>query len=275
MNTTTSTNKSPWIFFLLVFVLTIPFWLLSTVLRVGGLPDNLPVTDIGATFVPLIAAAILIYREEGFAGVKRLLIRTFDFGRIDKKLWYLPIIFLMPLLYLLTYVIMRWVGLPVPTEWHISPMIIVVFLAFFFAAAGEELGYMGYAIDPMQKQMGALTAALIMGTLWAIWHYPSMIELGQPAGLMIFGTLFTIAIRVLNVWLYNNTGASVFAVILFHAIGNTSRTAFPGGRPAFEIADAAVGYSLVIIAAVVVVFLWGTKTLAKYRYAKKSTNGLP
>lgn len=268
MNKTTSTNRSPWIFFLLVFVLTTPFWLLSTVIKVGGLPDNLPVTDIGATLVPLIAAVILTYREEGFAGVKRLLKRTFDFGRIKQKAWYLPIIFLMPFLYLLTYVIMRWIGLSVPTEWRISPLIILVFLAFFFAAAGEELGYTGYAIDPMQKQMGALTAALIMGILWAIWHYPSMIELGQPIGLMIWGTLFTIAIRVLNVWLYNNTGGSVFAVILFHAIGNTSRTAFPGGRPAFEIADAAVGYSLVIITAIIVILLWGAKTLAKYRYAK-------
>lgn len=275
MNKTTSTNKSPWIFFLLVFVLTTPFWLLSTVIKVGGLLDNLPVTDIGATFVPLISAAILIYREEGFAGLKRLLKRMFDFNRIKNKQWYLPIIFLIPFLYLLTYVIMRWMGLPVPAEWHISPLILLVFLAFFFAAAGEELGYMGYAIDPMQKQLGALTAALIMGILWAIWHYPSMIELGQPVGLMIFGTLFTIAIRVLNAWLYNNTGGSIFAVILFHTIGNTSRTAFPGGRPAFEIADASIGYSLVVIAAVVVVFLWGTKTLAKYRYAKKSANGLP
>ncbi len=273
-NSTTNhpVKRYPLLFFLLVFLLTIPFWLLSAVIKVGGLPDNLPVTDIGATFVPLISAAILIYREEGWAGVKRLLKRTFDINRIKDKRWYLPIILLIPFLYLLTYIIMRLLGLPVPEEWHISPLILLVFIAFFFAAAGEELGYMGYAIDPMQKRFGALMAALIMGILWAVWHYPSMIELGQPIVLMIFGTLFTVAIRVINVWLYNNTGGSIFAVILFHAIGNTSRTAFPGGRPAFEIADAAVGYTLVIITTVIIIFLWGSRTLAQYRHTKVKNN---
>ncbi len=64
MTTGTSMRRSPLTFFLLVYVLTIPFWLLSTMVKVKGLPDNLPVTDVGATFVPLIAASILVYREE-------------------------------------------------------------------------------------------------------------------------------------------------------------------------------------------------------------------
>jgi hypothetical protein len=50
--------------------------------KVDGLPDSLPVTDIGATFVPLIAASILVYREEKLAGVKRLLRRAVDYRRI-------------------------------------------------------------------------------------------------------------------------------------------------------------------------------------------------
>lgn len=96
MNTGKSTDKSPLAFFVLVFALTTPFWALSTTLKVEGLPDNLPVTDIGATFVPLIAASILVYRKERFAGVKKLLRRTFDYERIKQKIWYVPIIFLMP-----------------------------------------------------------------------------------------------------------------------------------------------------------------------------------
>lgn len=43
----------------------------------------------------------------------------------------------------------RVIGLPVLTSWHIPPATPLIFLAFFFAAAGEELGYMGYAIDPI------------------------------------------------------------------------------------------------------------------------------
>jgi hypothetical protein len=84
--------------------------------EVKGLPQNLPVSDLLFTFVPLIAASILVYREERLDGLRRLLERVFDYKRIEQKFWYLPIIFLMPLLYLLTYGVMRLMGLPLPAD---------------------------------------------------------------------------------------------------------------------------------------------------------------
>lgn len=269
MSAATTQKRSPLLFFGLVFALTTPLWILSTRIKVEGLPDNLPVTDAGATFVPLLAAAVLVYREEKWDGVKKLLSKTLDCWKIKQKIWYVPIIFLMPFLYLLTYWIMRLVELPVPDRWQIPLTTPLIFLAFFCAAAGEELGYMGYAIDPMQHRWGALHAGMIMGSLWALWHFPSMIQLGQTPALMAWGFLATVAFRILYVWLYNNTGRSVFAVILFHAISNTGRTIFPGGRAHFELADAAVGYSVIILAAIVVLFLWGPATLAEYRYPRE------
>jgi len=254
-------------FFALIFALTTPFWVLSTMVRAEGLPDNLPVTDIGATFVPLIAASILVYRGEKMDGLKRLLSRTFDYKRIRNKIWYLPIIFLMPALYFLTYGVMRLIGLPVSITWAVPLLTPLIFLAFFIAAAGEELGYMGYMIDPMQNRWTALTTCLIMGPIWALWHFPSMIQLGQSPGLMAWGFVATVAFRILYVWLYNNTNRSVFGVILFHAISNTGRTIFPGGRSHFELSNAAVGYSIIVITAVIVTFLWGSRTLARYRFS--------
>jgi uncharacterized protein len=162
---------------------------------------------------------------------------------------------------------MHLIGLPVPSAWHLPATTPLIFLAFFFAAAGEELGYMGYAIDPMQDRLGSLNACLIMGLVHAIWHYPSMVLLGQSLPLMAWGTLFTIGIRILIVWLYNNTGKSVFIAILVHTIGNTARSIFPGGRSAFELGNAAVGYSLVVIAAIIVVLLWKPQTLSQYRFS--------
>ncbi len=269
MTANTSSERSPWIFFALVFALSVPFWVIDAIFPMHLPIDNLPVTDIGATFVPMIAASILVYREGGPGGVKRLLERAFDYKRITQKIWYIPIFFLMPLLYVLTYVIMRLIGLPVPAEYHIPLLVPLIFLAFFFAAAGEELGYTGYATDPMQVRYTALTASLIMGSIHAVWHYPSMIQVGQTPGLMVWGTLLTISFRVLTVWLYNNTGNSVCAAILFHAVTNTGRSVFPGGRSAYELADAIVGYWIITITAVIVVFLWGSKTLARFRYARK------
>ena len=80
----------------------------------------------------------------------------------------------MPLIYFLIYAVMRLMELPLPSETRIPFMTIpVLFVAFFIAAAGEELGYTGYAIDPMQDRWGALKAGIILGLIWAVWHYPS------------------------------------------------------------------------------------------------------
>jgi uncharacterized protein len=267
-NTTNATSKrSPYLFFVLVYALSIPLWIINVIYPIHIPVDNLPVTDILATFSPMVAASILVYREEGFGGVKNLLKRAFDYKRITKKAWYIPILFLMPFIYVLTYVIMRLVGLPVPTVWSPPLLTPLLFIAFFFAAAGEELGYTGYVTDPMQARYTALKASLIIGLIHAVWHFPSEISIGQTLGLFIWGgVILAISFRILTVWLYNNTG-SVFSAILFHAVTNTGRSIFPGSRSTFELWDGAIGYGLIAIATVIVVYLWGPKTLARFRYA--------
>ncbi len=265
----TGSGRSPWFFFILVYALSLPFWAINILFPLHLPVDNLPVTDIGATFVPMIAASILVYREGKPGGVKEFLKRILDYRRITNKIWYIPIFFLMPVLYILTYLIMRLAGLPVPAEYHIPFTLAFLFTAFFLAAAGEELGYSGYATDPMQTRFTALAASLIMGLIHAVWHYPSEIQMGHTPGLIFFGTLLTISFRILTVWIFNNTGSSVCATILFHAVTNTGRSVFPGSRSAYELADGAIGYSLIMITAVIVVFLWGSETFTRFRFTRK------
>lgn len=260
-----SPRKSPWLFFILVYVLSVPFWIVNIIYPMNLPIDNLPVTDIGATCMPLVAAAIIVYREGEPGGVRRFLARAFDFRRIKDTRWYIPILFLMPTLYVLTYWTMRLLGIPVPAEYHIPVTVPIIFLVFFLAAALEEMGYSGYATDPLQARYGALNAALIMGPIHMAWHWPSMIMLGQPPGLFVMGSLLTIGFRVLTVWIYNNAGHSVFATILFHAVTNTGRSVFPGSRAAYEMANGVVGYTFILIAAVVVALLWDRKTLTRFR----------
>jgi uncharacterized protein len=70
--------------------------------------------------------------------------------------------------------------------------------------------------------------------------------------------LETLAARVLIVWLYNNTGKSLFAAVLFHALSNISVALFPN-------ADSAVTGVLTVVVAGTVAFLWGARTLARFR----------
>ena len=230
---TTSTNQEqPWLFFALVYALSAPFWLMATQLRHCGLPDHLPITDVAAVFAPVTAAAWLCHRRDGWAGVRSLLTRAIDWRRVPGRRW-LAIAVLLPIgLCVATYLAMRWLGLPVPLTWSASTNLPVVFAFFFVSAAAEELGDTAYATDALQRRSTALVAALMIGTLWALWHLPSMIQPRQAPPLIVWGLGATVGFRVLWTWLYNSAGRSVFVVILTHAVFNTARTFFPGGRSA-------------------------------------------
>jgi CAAX protease family protein len=249
-------NRSPLKFFLLVFALSIPFWLIQ--------PRDWPIS--ASVGVPLLAALILVYREEGGGrGVRRLLSRVFDQWRIRKRIWYVPIIFLMPLLYLLTYVVMRLMGLPFPDEPYIPFLLIpLLFVLFFILAIGEEVGWTGYVTDPMQDRWNALPTGIILGLVTAIWHFVPLIQMDRTPTWIAWWSLGSISIRILTVWLYNNTGRSLFAAILFHAMNNLSFALFPNYGSHW---DPAVTGVITTIAAVIVTFLWGSRTLARYRYA--------
>ena len=113
----------------------------------------------------------------------------------------------------------------------------------------------------------------MIGPLWAIWHLPSMLVVGQGAHPVLWGLSATVAVRIINVRMYNNSGASVFAVILTHAVGSTARTGYPGGRAGYELGSGAVAYSIIMLFALSVVILWQPATLSRFlgRGAKKAT----
>ena len=90
----TAKKKLPFKFFLLVYGLSIPLWIVERFVNIKGLPLDIPAMEIFAAFTPLTVACILVHREEGKGAVKKLLLRIFDFSRIRKKIWYVPIIFL-------------------------------------------------------------------------------------------------------------------------------------------------------------------------------------
>ncbi|MBW4621698.1 MAG: hypothetical protein KME17_20330 [Cyanosarcina radialis HA8281-LM2] len=158
-------NRSPLTYFVLTFALSIPFWAVGALTDFQLLP-GIPVSALGILCV-VGAASILVYRENGFAGIAELLKRSFDFKRVRAKIWYVPIILLMPCIMVLSYVLMRSMGVLLPTPQFSSTKTIALFVVFFIAALSEELGWSGYAIDPLQARWGALQGSLLLGAI--VW----------------------------------------------------------------------------------------------------------
>jgi len=263
VKTSAPLKRSPLAFFVLVFALALPFWLLGAFVKNVPLPINLPISAL-QFICPLIAALILVYREEKLGGVERLLKRVFDFKRIKHKIWYIPTIFLMPLNMVLSYGVMLLLGRSLPEPFLSLQLIPIFFVIFFLAAACEEVGWTGYVTDPLQNRWSALTTSLILGSIWAIWHVIPELQANPPA--WVAGQFFsTIGVRLLIVWLYNNTGKSVFAAILFHDMVNVSEFSFPNYGSYYA---PAISGAITAVIAVIVTFLWGPKTLARYRFAR-------
>jgi|SRR5829696_603746 len=251
-------------FFLLIFVLSIPFWLVDVLTQLPkGIPINLPASSLMA-FNPLIAALILTYRYKKSAGIKDLVKTVFDHKRIKRKRWYVLAILLMPAMLFLSYWVMYLVGLPLPPSNILLLFVLMLFPVFFITAFGEEVGWLGYAIDPMQDRWGALYASMILGIVWALWHLWGYIQTNNGLEWVIWQFLGSIPLRILIVWVYNNTGKSILAGILFHAMINVSEFSFPNYGSHY---DPFISTIIFASAAAIVVFLWGPKTLTRYRCA--------
>lgn len=267
MRNSNSSSHSLVAFFVLTFLLSVPFYVLNALahLNVVAKPEMGAVYIALLTLTPVTSASILTFRSRGFQGVKELLGRVFDSKRIAQRRWYLVILLLWPLMYLLDLIWIVLLGMPVPPA--LAPLVAVpaVVPFFFLLAAGEEVGWMGYAFESMDTRGSALRAALSLGVFWAFWHVPFFVFL-MPGPFVLAAQLFTlVGTRVLIAWIFNNTGKSVFAATLFHALSNTALVAFPEIN-AITPWGSVVFCGLIMISAFVVTMLWGKQSLARYRF---------
>jgi membrane protease YdiL (CAAX protease family) len=246
-------------FFLLVFALSVPFWILGAVTDMQLMP-GLSISAL-MTFCPMAAALILRYRERGSAGATDLLRRSFDFRRIALVRWYIPVLLLMPAVSVLVYALMRWMDLPLPATQLPAAGSLLMALGFFVGALGEELGWSGYVLDALQAQWTALQAGMFLGLVAFLWHLVPLLLLQRSPTWIAWWSLYAVGARILIVWLYNNAGRSVFAVALFHATLNIAYMLFPVYGSHF---DMRLGGLVMALTAALVTAMWGSRTLSRF-----------
>jgi membrane protease YdiL (CAAX protease family) len=269
MNTNISKNSSLLNWVLLLFGLSVPLWVIGAIYDVQLFPGfnllQLPLAMGG------VAALILIYRQNGRDGIVALLKRTYDFRNIKSKIWYLPILLIYPSIGFLDYLIQRMSGASFPAL-HFSLPIFLGYSTVFFLAYGEELGLTGYAIDRLQQRYSALMSGILLGLVWAGYHIPSFIISGYYSFDWIFWhALYTIVGRVLFVWVYNNSGRSLFSMALLHSTFGLFWILFPATdnlQKATSYYDPRIAAFIAISYVVIVTLLWGSKTLTQYRFAR-------
>ena len=254
-------TASPSTFFLLVFAFSVPFYLLGAV---GGRLPGLPILPASAlmAFVPMIAMLILVYRQRDAYGALALLKSAFDVRRLHGAGWTLTALLFMPAVCVLEFAVLRLSGSAVPFPQIAPGEALFLFLAFFAGAIGEELGWQGYVYPGLRSRQSAVRAALALGVVWALWHVIPFVQLGRSADWIVWHGLSTVALRIIIVWLFENTGKSVFIAVLFHTMINVSWALFPNAGSFY---DPFIAFVILALAAGIIVLLWGSTTLARFR----------
>ena len=201
------------LFFVLAFAISWLVWPL-TLLN----PNSSPLIPFG----PAVAAAITAFLAGGKAELLQLL-RQLARWRVAGR-WYLAALGLPCLLVTVATGLTVSGGAPAP-ELGPNPgwFMLLGSFAFTLVTVGlfEELGWRGYALPLLQQNRPALSAALLLGLVWAAWHLPELLSdpTGQRPALPFL--LMVPAQSVLLAWLYNSSG-SVPVCMVFHAAFNTS-----------------------------------------------------
>ena len=188
----------------------------------GGLNARAPMFYL-AVWSPNIAALVVTLMIGGWSGIKDLLSRLIRW-RVRPWVWIAALGF-HPALMLVVELIGLAFGDPLPTtaNWHALAAGLVTLPLLALGPLGEELGWRGFLLPRLLDQMKPLSAALILGAIWMVWHLPAFFLSGVPQSnmslpiFMIGGMAFTVFIT----WLFLNARHSILiAGIIPHAVAN-------------------------------------------------------
>ena len=127
------------------------------------------------------------------------------------------------------FVPMLWLGVPrlVYAAEHglgrVDPAGLVVYLApatliaFTTGPLGEEVGWRGYFQPRLLTRYGPVTASILLGFIWGIWHVPLYVKsIFATAGAGANFVFHTVCFAVLFTVLWAFTRGSIFWAMIFH-----------------------------------------------------------
>ena len=180
---------------------------------------------------PLLSGFIMTAVTEGGVGIRRWLRRIVRW-RVGFR-WYLFTLVGLPVVMVLGTIVRPGALESFQT---LAPLSVLPYLSafvFMVLIGGplfEEPGWSGFAQPRLQRLHGPLVGGLILGSLWALWHLPGFLIPSEaltdipPRGTVLDFVVFALALiglRLIIMWVFNNTRGSVLMAILVHASWNT------------------------------------------------------
>jgi NAD/NADP transhydrogenase beta subunit len=174
-----------------------------------------------------LAAVLVAAASDGRAGVRDLTRRSLRW-RVGVR-WYLLAVLGLPLVVLVGAVALFGAAplAALADHWQLLLTVVLPILLLQFALfnLAEEVGWTGFLQARLQDRPGPLKASLLVTVPFALYHLPDLFaQLGLATALVVLPILAATHLfaRVVLMWLYNATGASVLLVGVFHASFDTT-----------------------------------------------------
>ncbi len=223
-------------FLVLVFLLSVPFWLFGYFVNSEILP-GLPISSV-MVVCPATVGAFLVWRAGGYSALRDFFKSAVD---LNMRPWvWLFALGTMPLVMLGSALVLVSLGESLPAPQIQFGQTVALLSLFLVAALAEELGWTGYLSQPLVQQHGLLVAGLVIGVVAVIWHIIPLLQADRDYSWIGWWAVGTVCRRILIVWLYVKGGQKVFAATLFHAMNNVSWMLFPVLGSHYDPASAAI-----------------------------------
>ena len=236
-------------FFVLVFLLSAPFWVLGA-LADGQLLPGLPVSAF-MVVCPVLIGAFMVSREGGTGAVWRFLAQAADARNMRGWAW-IAALGIMPGVMFLSAALQMAAGTELPPM-EVDPVqALTLFAVFFVAATAEELGWTGFATHRLLATRTVLATGLIVGAIAVLWHILPLLQADRAWSWIAWWAVGTTARRIIIVWLFARGGQSVLGASLFHTMSNLTWMMIPVMGSHYDPASTAL--VLVAFAAAVLLF---------------------
>lgn len=189
----------------------------------------------GAYLGPIASALLVTAVADGRAGLREWAGRLWRW-RVSWR-WYVGILLGVPAAFILATVFVGGQAQP-PSLMVLAAFVPGLLLQMVTTGLAEEPGWRDFALPRLQRSVGPLGAAAVVGPLWGVWHLPLFLtQWGGGPDVAWYRPVEFIAVCVaLNVviqWVFNRTGWSLPMAMLLHvSINNFASLAwsdmFPG-----------------------------------------------
>ncbi|SDK58549.1 CPBP family intramembrane glutamic endopeptidase [Natronorubrum texcoconense] len=219
-----STARRPLLaFVLLTFLISWTAWGVLAVLGVKPGINLGGVLWLLGGLGPPISAVVVTRMTDGSQSTRELLSRLLRW-QVSWR-WYGVAVLLPGVVVISTLIFdsqIRGMNTPFP-----APEFALLFVGMIVASSViggglEEIGWRGFALPRLQSSLDALTASVIIGVVWMVWHAPLFVVPGavQTDLPVLPFVVQGIALAVVFTWLYNSTNGSVLLAVFLHGSFN-------------------------------------------------------